>query len=113
EARRDARRLRRGKRVADDRDRMLPQLGLGVGSGKLGVDSIHDNISSRACRTAAIASSSEPAWRASLAIRSAADIGAATGLRPSRPGSVIIPAPHVNCVAGSIRMKLPVPRLSV
>ena len=28
----------------------------------------------------------------------------------SRTGSVIMPAPQVNCVAGSIRMKLPVPR---
>src|SRR4029079_7103327 len=72
----------------------------------------HVNSSSRALRTASAASSSDPAFLASCAMRSAQLSGAwcASGVTPS--GSVIMPAPQVKCVAGSIRMKLPVARLS-
>src|SRR5262245_10442977 len=74
-------------------------------------DNTHDNISSNAFLTASIASASDPAWRASSAIRSAALTGAATvGAASSRTALTIMPAPAVKCVPGSTRMKLPVAR---
>jgi glucose/arabinose dehydrogenase len=69
------------------------------------------SISSRAWRTASAASSSEPADRASRAIFSATPMRELCATSPVA-GSAIIPAPQVNCVPGSIRMKLPVVRFS-
>src|SRR5262249_9154382 len=70
---------------------------------------VHVSISSRARRTASIASASLPAARAARARRSAAP-RRAIGLTWSRAALTIIPAPAVKFVAGSITMKLPVPR---